>query len=344
MNTERHVLDFALTLCGRVVEAQHLENEVLVLDVRLLDQFLETVPVLTVSGSVDVQARILQQLGNDFLTGLAARLRQFVVEFHGAIGRSITLHGDVLRSTVVLQFGIYVSLERVEVGFLLVLLGYDRRVDRIEQIGLVDDGGHLLVVVGHRSHQVGVFQILLERVQAVSYGQAEFLGQSGLGSLVVTGQHGSLLLGRDGAGVQVHEREFLALAARALDLGAELQGALVHTGIVGELYVLREIASVLLVDDRVVLVDFRTLEIFGGTGNLATVEYDHGSYFDNGFRVEILNRERNIDVSGNDTVVQRQNLGGNRQVDVIPVLGHLLEAITAREYQCGSYEHNAQFH
>ena len=131
---------------------------------------------------------------------------------------------------------------------------------------------------------------------------------------------------------------------QALDLGAELQGALVHTGIVGELYVLREIASVLLVDDRVVLVDFRTLEIFGGTGNLATVEYDHGSYFDNGFRVEILNRERNIDVSGNDTVVQRQNLGGNRQVDVIPVLGHLLEAITAREYQCGSYEHNAQFH
>ena len=169
LNTEEHVLDFALTLCGRVVEAQHLENEVLVLDVRLLDQFLETVPVLTVSGSVDVQARILQQLGNDFLTGLAARLRQFVVEFHGAIGRSITLHGDVLRSTVVLQFGIYVSLERVEVGFLLVLLGYDRRVDRIEQIGLVDDGGHLLVVVGHRSHQVGVFQILLERVQAVSY-------------------------------------------------------------------------------------------------------------------------------------------------------------------------------
>ena len=130
-----------------------------------------------------------------------------------------------------------------------------------------------------------------------------------MAALVVTGQHGSLLLGRDGAGVQVHEREFLALAARALDLGAELQGALVHTGIVGELYVLREIASVLLVDDRVVLVDFRTLEIFGGTGNLATVEYDHGSYFDNGFRVEILNRERNIDVSGNDTVVQRQNLG-----------------------------------
>lgn len=75
-------------------------------------------------------------LGNDFLTGLAARLRQFVVEFHGAIGRSITFHGDVLRGTVVLQFGVYVSLERVEVGFLLVLLGYDRRVDRIEQIVL----------------------------------------------------------------------------------------------------------------------------------------------------------------------------------------------------------------
>ena len=63
------------------------------------DQFLETVPVLTVSGSVDVQARILQQLGNDFLTDSLRGFRQFVVEFHGAIGRSITLHGDVLRST-----------------------------------------------------------------------------------------------------------------------------------------------------------------------------------------------------------------------------------------------------
>ena len=87
------------------------------------------------------------------------------------------------------------------------------------------------------------------------------------------------------------------------------------------------------------MTNFRLVDVL-----VATVEYDHGSYFDNGFRVEILNRERNIDVSGNDTVVQRQNLGGNRQVDVIPVLGHLLEAITAREYQCGSYEHNAQFH
>ena len=203
---------------------------------------------------------------------------------------------------------------------------------------------HLLVVVGHRSHQVRIFEVLLQGVQTVSDGQAEFLGQSGLGSLVVAGQHGGLLLGRDGAGVQVHERELLALAARTLDLGAELQSTLVHAGIVRELYVLRIAAAVLLVYYGVVLVHFRTLEVFGCACNLAALEYDHGSYLDNGFRIEVFDRERNVDVCGYDAVVQRQNFGSDGQVDVVPVLSHLLEAITTRECQCGSNEYNAQFH
>ncbi len=79
-------------------------------------------------------------LATTFLPDSLRDFDSFVVEFHGAVGRSIALHGDVLRSTVVLQFGVYVSLEGVEIGFLLVLLGYDRRVDRIEQIGLVNYG------------------------------------------------------------------------------------------------------------------------------------------------------------------------------------------------------------
>ena len=178
----------------------------------------------------------------------------------------------------------------------------------------------------------------------VSYRQAEFLGDGSLGSGVVAGQHGSLLLGGDGAGVQVDEHELLGLAFRAFDLGAELQGALVHAGIVRELDVLRVIAAVAHVYDCIVLVHLRTLVVLGGAGHFAAFEYDDGSNFDDGFLVEILNGEGYIDVCGNRAVVQRQDLGGDRQLDVVPVLGHLLEAVAARECQCGSYEHNAQFH
>lgn len=139
-------------------------------------------------------------------------------------------------------------------------------------------------------------------------------------------------------------REFLALAARALDLGAELEFALIHARIVGELDVLREVAAVLLVYDRIVVIDLRTLIVVGRAGNLAALEDDHRGHLDDGLLVEVLYGERYVDVSGNDAVVQRQNLGSDRQLDVFPVLGHLLEAIAARESQrCGN-EHHAQSH
>ena len=184
----------------------------------------------------------------------------------------------------------------------------------------------------------------MQGVQTVSDRQTEFLGDGGFGSGVVAGQHGSLLLGGDGSGVQVNEHELLGLAFRALDLGAELQCALVHAGIVGELHVLREVAAVDLVYDSVVLVNFRTLIVFGGAGHFAALEYDDGGNLDDRLLVEVLDGESDIDVGGDDAVVQRENLGGNRQFDIVPVLGHLLEAITARKCQGGSYEHNAQFH
>ena len=107
---------------------------------------------------------------------------------------------------------------------------------------------------------------------------------------------------------------------------------------------LREIAAVAHIYDCVVLVHLRTLVVFGGAGYFAAFEYDDGGNFDDGLLVEILYGEGHIDVCGNRAVVQRQDLGGDRQLDVVPVLGHLLEAVATRECQCGSYEHNAQFH
>ena len=107
---------------------------------------------------------------------------------------------------------------------------------------------------------------------------------------------------------------------------------------------LREVAAVDLVYDSVVLVHFRTLVVFGSAGHFAALEYDDGGNLDDSLLVEVLNGEGDIDVGGNGAVVQRENLGGNRQLDVVPVLGHLLEAIAARECQCGNYEHHAQFH
>ena len=131
---------------------------------------------------------------------------------------------------------------------------------------------------------------------------------------------------------------------QALDLGAELELALIHARIVGELDVLREVAAVLLVYDRIVVIDLRTLIVVGRAGNLAALEDDHRGHLDDGLLVEVLYGERYVDVSGNDAVVQRQNLGSDRQLDVFPVLGHLLEAIATRESQrCGN-EHHAQSH
>ena len=214
-----HVLDLLLTLGGRVVAAQHLENDVLVLDVGLLDQLLEAFPVLTVGCGVDLQTGLLEQLGYDLLARLAAGLRELVVELLRTVGRSVALHGDVLRGALVREVGVHVLLEGAQVGVLLVGLRHARRVDRVEQLGLVDLGGYLLVVVGHILHQVAVLEVLLERVHAVGDRQTELAGESGLGLGIVTGQHGSLLLGRNGTRVEVHERELLALARRALDLG-----------------------------------------------------------------------------------------------------------------------------
>ena len=288
--------------------------------------------------------RLLEQLGYDLVARLAAGLRELVVELLGTVGRSVALHGDVLRGTVVLQVLVDVLLEVAQVGVLLVLLRHDRRVDGVEQIGLVYDRRHALVVVGHLVHQVAVLQILLKGVQTVGYDQTELTLDGLLGSGVVAGQHGSLLLGGNGARVEVHQRELLALAAGALDLGAELQCALVHAGIVGELHVLRVDAAVLLVDDGVVVVDLRTLEDLGSAGYFAALEYDDGGHLHDGLLVEVGLGEGHVDVGRYDAVVQRQDLGRYREVDLVAVLGHLLEAVTARQRQRGSHEYNAQLH
>ena len=42
-------------------------------------------PVLTVSGNVDIQTGILQQLRKNFITRFATLLRQRVVELHGDV-------------------------------------------------------------------------------------------------------------------------------------------------------------------------------------------------------------------------------------------------------------------
>ena len=104
----------------------------------------------------------------------------------------------------------------------------------------------------------------------------------------------------------------------------------------------RVVAAVVLVNDRVVVVNLRTLEVFGRTGNLAALEYEYGRYLQHGFGVEVLYGESNRDVGGNDAVVEGQNLGCAGHVDLVLMLGHLLEAVTARERQRGGYEHNAQ--
>ena len=69
----------------------------------------------------------------------------------------------------------------------------------------------------------------------------------------------------------------------------------------------------------------------------------HGRYLQHGLGVEVLDGERHIDVGGNDAVVEGQNLGRAGHVDLVLMLGHLLEAVTARERQRGGDEHNAQF-
>ena len=106
----------------------------------------------------------------------------------------------------------------------------------------------------------------------------------------------------------------------------------------------RVVTTVRLINYGIVLVNLRTLEVLRLTGNLTALEYENRRYLQNGLLVEILNREGYVYIGSDHTVVQNQDLRRAGYLNLVLGLGHLLEAIAARESQRGSNQHHAQFH
>ena len=106
----------------------------------------------------------------------------------------------------------------------------------------------------------------------------------------------------------------------------------------------RERTHVIAAHYGIVVVYLRTLEVNRSCGQLAALEYEYGGNLQYGLLVEILLGERDVDVCGDYAVVQFEHFGRAGEFYVILVLGHLLEAVAARECQGGSREYKAQFH
>ena len=311
-----------------------MENQILVFDVRLRNQLLETFPVLTVSGNVDIQTRIFQQFRKNFVARFATLLRQRVVELHGTVGRSITLHGNMLGSTVVFQVLIHIRLECLQIGVFQRFLGYVSLVDRIEDLGLVHAGSHAFVVARQSCHRIGVSQILLQGVHTLGNDQTALAYDRGV-SLELLGLH-------DLARIGINQCKLVA--TRTFSLDTQLEFGNLHTLIVGELDMHGEHTARLLINDRIVLVHLRTLEEFRGTGDFSALEYHDRSNLHDSFGVEVLHGELCRNVGGNHTVIQYQHFRCTRQRYIIAVLCHLLEAVTARKRQSNDHEQQAQFH
>ena len=95
---------------------------------------------------------------------------------------------------------------------------------------------------------------------------------------------------------------------------------------------LRERSAHVRINNRVVVVDGRALEILRGTLHFAAGKYDDRSYLQHRFLVVILGRELDRDVGRDLTVVQRQDIGGAAYSHLVLSLGHLSEAVAPREY------------
>lgn len=105
--------------------------------------------VLAVTGSVDIETVLGQDLLDGLATGFATCAGQFVVELLRTVGRSVAVHIEALRDAVVLLVG---NGGLLELGDLLVLferlLVHHRAVDLVEDVGLVYLIRRTLVVVG----------------------------------------------------------------------------------------------------------------------------------------------------------------------------------------------------
>ena len=325
----RHVLDLVLALGRRIVHAQHLKNQILVLDVRLLDHLLETFPVLAVTGSVDIETVLGQDLLDGLATGLATCAGQLVVELLRTVGRSVAVHIEALRDAVVLLVGHSGFLELGELFVLFErLLVHHRAVDLVEDLGLVYLIRRTLVVVGSRSGSVAEVEILLHRVDALGDEHAALSAQRhGLGRLRI-GQHGRFLLRHGFARSGVEHHVLAGAVALALDQNAQL--ALLHTVVVGEFDMLRVGTAVVGRNNGIVVIHLLALDVFRSTGHFAALEHDHRRQTQRSFLVEISCREVHRNVGAHDAVVERQHLRCARVSNLILFLTHLLETVATR--------------
>ena len=233
LETGREVADLLFALLGVGIHGEHAQDDLLVLDVRSLDQFLEAVPVL---GGVTLLHIGIDAVGLELLVYVVAgRFLAFFgqggVDLDRAIGRSVGRHFDVVEHISLLigldgAEGLEEVLHRGGAQLTAAYVGLIDKVLDLRLLGLLDS---ILVSVGSSFCMAGC------------HGRVNKIG---------SGKH---TIGH------LYFRNFHLFLAEC-GLERQIEFALLHGGVIGEGVLHRVVAAELVGDFLIVSLYLLTLE------------------------------------------------------------------------------------